>query len=186
MNARFDLIETPLAGLIALRRRPCGDSRGFLERIYCADELAPALESRRIAQINRTLTQLPGTVRGLHFQYPPHAETKVVTCLRGSVFDVAVDLRRGSPSFLAWYGRVLSADNRESLIIPEGFAHGFQTLEHDCELLYLHTAPYTPQCEGGLDALDATFNIRWPREVTQRSERDTALPGCAAFGGIAP
>jgi len=186
MSARFDLIETPLSGLIALRRLPRVDDRGFLERIYCADELAPVLGTRRIAQINITLTRLPGTVRGLHFQHPPHAETKVVSCLRGSVFDVAVDVRRGSPSFLAWYGRVLSAENRESLVIPEGFAHGFQTLERDCELLYLHTAAYAPQSEAGLDALDPTLDIGWPRAVTERSERDAALPGFAAFEGVDP
>ena len=88
-------------------------------------------------------------MRGLHFQYPPHAETKLVSCLRGEVFDVAVDLRRDSPTFLRWHAEILSSDNHRTLLIPEGFAHGFQTLTEDCELLYLHTAAWQPGAEGG-------------------------------------
>lgn len=181
---RFDVLATPIQDLVALRRSQRTDGRGFLERMYCADELASVCADRTIAQINRTLTQRAGTVRGLHFQYPPHAEMKIVSCLRGSVFDVAVDLRRGSPTFLAWHGRVLSAGNGESLVIPEGFAHGFQTLESDCELLYFHTSQYAPSAEGGLDALDPALRIAWPLEVGERSDRDAALQSSASFEGI--
>jgi dTDP-4-dehydrorhamnose 3,5-epimerase len=109
---------------------------------------------------------------------------KIVSCLRGSVFDVAVDLRRGSQTFLSWHGRTLSAENGESLVIPEGFAHGFQTLEPDCELLYVHTARYIPSAESGLDALDPLLDIIWPLEVTERSNRDAALQGSVGFEGI--
>lgn len=184
MSERFDFIATGLDGLMALRRHRRGDRRGFLERMYCAEELEPVLGARRIVQINRTLTTTAGTVRGLHFQLPPHAETKIVSCVRGSVFDVAVDLRHGSPTFLAWHGRILSDANGESLVIPEGFAHGFQTLEPDCELLYLHTAAYAPGSEGGINALDDRLGIAWPRDVSERSDRDMALPGCGNFEGI--
>ncbi|TVR09162.1 MAG: dTDP-4-keto-6-deoxy-D-glucose epimerase [Salinarimonadaceae bacterium] len=185
MNARFDVLATDLDALVALRRKPIGDDRGFLERLYCADELAPMLGGRRIVQINRTLTRRRGAVRGLHFQHSPHAETKVVSCLRGAVFDVAVDLRRESPNFLAWHGRILSAENDESLVIPEGFAHGFQALEENSELLYLHTSAYAPHAEGGLDATDPRIGIVWPLAIAERSARDEALPLSEGFAGIA-
>ena len=135
MNSRFDLIATPLAGLCLIQRRPVGDARGYLERLYCADELAAIAPGQPIVQINHTLTVRPGVVRGLHFQRPPHAEIKLVTCLRGAVFDVAVDLRANSPTFLHWHAEILSADNHRSLAIPQGFAHGFQTLTDNCEML---------------------------------------------------
>ena len=187
MSGRFDVHATPIAGLFAVERRPQGDARGYLERFHCAEELRSAGLDTPIRQINRTLTRAKGTVRGLHFQYPPHAETKVVSCIAGSVFDVAVDLRKGSPTFLRWHGEVLSADNRRSVVIPEGFAHGFQTLEDDCEMFYLHTADYAADAEGGFDANDARLAIRWPLPATQRSERDARLPKIASgWEGIAP
>lgn len=125
-----------------------------------------------IAQINHTLTRMKGAVRGMHYQRPPHVEVKVVSCLHGEVFDVAVDLRRGSPTFLQWHGVVLSAANRRSLLIPEGFAHGFQALREDCELIYLHTAPYRPEAEEALNAEDPRLGIGWPLPITELSERD--------------
>ena len=105
-------------------------------------------------QINHTLTGRRGTVRGMHYQRPPHAETKFISCLRGEVFDVAVDLRHDSPTFLRWHAEVLSAENHRTLVVPEGFAHGFQTLAEDCELLYLHTAAFAADSEGALNAND--------------------------------
>ena len=184
MSARFEIFETEIANLHALRRQPVADGRGFLERLYCAEELALILGDRRIVQINRTLTHRKGVVRGLHFQRPPHAETKLVTCLRGAVLDVAVDLRRGSETFGAWYGRMLDETNAEMLVIPEGFGHGFQTLAEDTELVYLHTAAYAPDAEGGLDACDPALGIAWPLPIVERSERDAGLPGIAGFEGI--
>src|ERR1039458_2395045 len=185
MSLRFDLLDTPLQGLKLIQRHPIGDQRGYLERIFCGEELQPLLLGRGIAQINRTLTAKSGAVRGLHFQYPPHAETKIVSCLRGEVFDVAVDLRSGSPTFLQWHAEILSAVNHRTLLIPEGFAHGFQTLTEDCELLYFHTAPYQPSAEGGLNARDPRLNIRWPTAVTELSSRDaTHAPITAAFVGL--
>ena len=176
MSTRFDILETPLAGLQILLRKPIGDSRGYLERLFCTEELQPLAPGKHIAQINHTLTVVRGTVRGMHFQRPPHAEIKFVSCLRGEVFDVAVDLRDNSPTFLGWHAEVLSAGNHKTLVIPEGFAHGFQTLTNDCELIYLHTATYCPEAEGGLNAADPRLAIDWPLPIGEMSERDSCHP----------
>lgn len=159
-----------------LVRKPAGDARGFLERLYCDAELASALGSRRIQQVNRTLTASRGTVRGMHFQHPPAAEVKIVSCLRGRVFDVAVDLREGSSTFLHWHGEILGGDEHRSLIIPEGCAHGFQTLTDDCEMLYLHTASYTPASEDGVHPNDPRLAIEWPEPISTLSARDGSHP----------
>ena len=127
-------------------------------------------------QINHTLTGRRGTVRGMHYQRPPHAETKFISCLRGEVFDVAVDLRHDSPTFLRWHAEVLSAENHRTLVVPEGFAHGFQTLTEDCELLYLHTAAFAPDSEGALNANDPRLAIAWPQPVSDMSARDAGHP----------
>jgi dTDP-4-dehydrorhamnose 3,5-epimerase len=137
-------------------------------------------------QVNHSYTSRQGTVRGMHFQRQPNAELKLVTCLRGEAFDVAADVRRGSPTMLRWHGERLSAENHRALLIPEGFAHGFQTLTPDCELLYLHTAAFAPEAEGGLNALDPRLSIDWPLPPIERSERDRSLPLLDAdFAGIA-
>ena len=182
---RFTLNSTPLAGLVTVQRQPLVDSRGFLARMFCAEELAPAGWTWPIAQINHTHTARCGTVRGLHFQHPPAAEAKLVSCLRGAVWDVAVDLRAGSPTFLQWFGTELSAANHRALLIPPGFAHGFQALADDCEMLYLHSAPHAPASEGGLDALDPRLAIAWPLPVAERSPRDAEHPLLApGFTGL--
>lgn len=172
MSSRFEIQPKPLLGLNVLVRKPLGDSRGYLERMFCVGELKDVFGDRRVVQINHTLTQTQGTVRGMHFQHAPHAEMKFVSCLRGSVFDVAVDLRKGSPTFLQWHAELLSADNHKTLAIPEGFAHGFQTLSDDCEMLYLHTAAYVPEAEAGLNPKDARLAIAWPLPIAEISPRD--------------
>ena len=171
--SRFVIQTTPLAGLQVIERQQNGDSRGFLSRLFCADELAAAGWTKPVAQINHTLTQQRGTVRGMHFQQTPHVEMKLVNCIRGAVLDVAVDVRAGSPTFLQWHAEELSANNRRALLIPEGFAHGFQTLEDNCELLYLHSIAHMAEAESALDALDPRLSICWPLPVTKRSVRDT-------------
>jgi dTDP-4-dehydrorhamnose 3,5-epimerase len=187
MSSRFDILETPLPGLWVMQRKSIGDSRGYLERLYCRSELESLAPGKVIAQINHTLTASRGTVRGMHFQRPPHAEIKFVSCLRGEVFDVAVDLRDNSPTFLRWHSEVLSADNHKTLVIPEGFAHGFQTLTDDCEMLYLHTATYQPGAEGGLNPQDPKLAIRWPLPVAGLSPRDASHPFLDdGFVGMAP
>jgi dTDP-4-dehydrorhamnose 3,5-epimerase len=187
MSTRFDILDTPLADLRVLQRKQLGDSRGYLERLFCAEELQVLAPGKHIAQINHTFTASRGTVRGLHFQRPPHAEIKFVSCLRGEVFDVAVDLRHNSPDFLRWHAELLSADNHKTLVIPEGFAHGFQTLTDDCEILYFHTAAYQPGAEAGLNAQDPRLAIQWPLPVAGLSPRDAAHPLLDDdFTGVAP
>jgi dTDP-4-dehydrorhamnose 3,5-epimerase len=177
--------STPIDGLNVIERERVGDSRGFLERMFCQDSLGPFLQGKTVRQINRTLTRQKGTVRGLHFQNPPHAETKIVTCLKGQVWDVAVDLRRGSPTFLEHHAVLLTEDNHYSFLIPEGFAHGFQTLTSDCEMLYFHTADYNVEFEGALNAIDPSLSIPWPAPITERSDRDVNHPMVADdFQGI--
>jgi len=172
----FDIWHSGFSDLQIIERKPIADARGFLERIYCDNDLEEILEARKVKQINRSLTRQSGTVRGLHFQQAPHAEMKLVSCIRGEVFDVAVDLRLGSPTFLGWHGEVLSESNRRTLAIPEGFAHGFQALSADCELLYLHTAEYVREAEGGFNAADPWLSISWPLPFADQSSRDEKLP----------
>lgn len=167
---------TGLAGVMTIDRQCRRDNRGAFSRLFCTDELAAAGISMTVAQINHSQTQRAGSVRGLHFQRPPHAETKIVNCLRGEVFDVAVDLRRDSPTFLHWHGEVISAANGRSLCIPPGFAHGFQALTDDCELIYLHSSPYAPHAEAGVPLSDPAIGIRWPLPFADISARDQAHP----------
>jgi len=176
MSRRIDILDTDIEGLHVLQRNLHGDKRGYLERLFCAEELAALVPDKRIEQINHTLTEARHTVRGMHFQYPPHAEIKLVSCLRGEVFDIAVDLRAGSQTFLKWHAEVLSAENHCSLLIPEGFAHGFQTLTDECELIYFHTASYAAGAEGGLNPLDPRLAIEWPAPVNCLSDRDAGHP----------
>lgn len=185
MSTRFEVLQCPLPGLAVLQRRPIGDARGYLERMYCAADLQQILQGKSVVQINHTLTQQRGTVRGMHLQHPPHAETKLVSCLRGRVFDVALDLRRGSPTFLRWHAEMLTEDNHRTLVIPEGLAHGFQALEDGCEMLYLHTAAFKLEAEQGWNAIDPLFGIEWPESIVTRSERDIGHPMLSRdFAGI--
>jgi dTDP-4-dehydrorhamnose 3,5-epimerase len=126
--------------------------------------------------MNHSFTAEKGTVRGMHFQHPPHAEIKMVRCIAGAVYDVAVDLRKDSETFLQWYGIELSAENKQMIYIPEGFAHGFQTLTENVELMYHHTEFYTPEAEEGLLYNDPMLNINWPLQINNLSERDTKHP----------
>ena len=183
--ARFDFIPTPLQGLLVVQRLAITDARGFLLRFYCADEFLAVGVNKPIAQINHTLTRQQGAVRGLHFQHPPYSETKLVSCLHGEIWDVAVDLRYNSPTFLHWHGEILSANNRKSLLIPEGYAHGFQALTPDCELIYLHTEAYHPEAEGGLPVTDPRLNITWQLPISELSPRDANHPLISSdFHGI--
>ena len=175
-DSRF--VSEPLgpAGLLVLRRKGLEDRRGTFARLFCAESFRAFGFPAPISQINHTLTRQAGTIRGLHFQHPPHAEVKVVSCLRGSVFDVAVDLRRESPTFLQWRAVQLEPGQANALVIPAGFAHGFQTLEADCELLYFHSAAYHAEAEAGLHPLDPRLAIDWPQPVTELSDRDQGHP----------
>jgi dTDP-4-dehydrorhamnose 3,5-epimerase len=185
--SRFTVTTLPLPGLKLVERQHLRDERGFLSRLFCASELAAAGWHQPISQINHTLTALAGMVRGLHYQKPPHAEMKLVSCIRGEAWDVAVDLRANSPTFLQWHAQHLSSSNGLALLIPEGFAHGFQALTDNVELLYCHSAPFSPHSEAALDAQDERLAITWPLPILNRSHRDQSPEWLAPdFKGIAP
>jgi dTDP-4-dehydrorhamnose 3,5-epimerase len=172
---RFTVTHLPLAGLKRVERQRLGDARGFLARLFCAGELCSAGWNKPVVQINHTYTARRGTVRGMHFQRPPHAEMKLVTCLHGEVWDVAVDVRAGSATFPHWHAEHLSAENGRALLIPEGFAHGFQALTDDVHLLYCHSAAHAAEAEAGLNPTDPTLAIAWPLPINL-STRDAQHP----------
>src|SRR4051812_22242680 len=159
---RMKLTETSIAGIWIAESSVHQDDRGAFSRLFCANEEAAVVGNRKIVQINHSQTRAVGAVRGMHYQKPPHAEMKIVRCLRGRVLDVAVDLRKGSPTFLKWAAVELTPASRLAFIIPEGCAHGFQVLEENSELLYLHTAFYTPAVEGAVRYDDPAIGIDWP------------------------
>jgi dTDP-4-dehydrorhamnose 3,5-epimerase len=173
---RFAATTTAIEGLIVLERQKLEDDRGSLTRLFCDEELGRHGWSGCAEQINHTYTRHAGTVRGLHFQRPPHAEIKLVSCIRGEIWDVAVDLRSNSPTFKRWHAERLSAENRRALLIPAGFAHGFQSLTADAELVYCHSARYQPGAEGGLNVTDPALAIDWPLTIHNMSERDRNFP----------
>ena len=182
---RFQIQSTRFEGLCVIQRTAVGDDRGFLSRLFCSNELAAAGWTWPISQINHTATATSGTVRGMHFQLPPKAEAKLVSCIRGAVWDVAVDLRKDSPTFLQWHAEELSATNLRALLIPPGFAHGFQTLLPDSELVYLHSEAYDSDLERGLNPQDPILAIPWPLDISNLSPRDLGHPMIGAdFSGV--
>lgn len=183
----MSFVGTPLAGLFTVQTHPLVDERGRFVRIFCDDEFSAIHGPLHWRQSNLSRTLGRGSIRGMHFQHPPAAETKLVRCLRGRVFDVAVDVRRDSPTFLAWYGVELTAENETMLLIPEGFAHGFQVLDDDAELLYMHSAAFSPGHDGRLRFDDPGIGISWPLPYGLVSERDLAArPIDDTFLGVIP
>lgn len=170
------ITATPLPGLVTIDTQPREDSRGRFERIFCEEALREVREDLRFVQVNLSTTAVRGTVRGMHFQRTPRAEAKLIRCIRGRVFDVVVDLRVDSPTFLHWHGMELSGDEPREVFIPEGFAHGFQSLSDNVQLLYFHTQPWTPSCEGGVRHDDPRLAIKWPLPIAHVSERDLGHP----------
>jgi len=169
---RFSISKTSVEDLKVIQRYPIQDERGFLERMFCAQELENVGWTKPVSQINHTFTKKKGTFRGLHFQKNPFTEIKLVSCLRGEIWDIAVDLRTNSSTFLQWHAEILSSENCKSLLIPEGFAHGFQTLTEDCELLYFHSEPYASNSEVGIRFDDPILKIKLPIEISEISFKD--------------
>lgn len=172
------MIFTPLSltGAFLINIEKKTDDRGFFARYYCVKEFAlHGLETNWV-QMNTTLTLNKGTVRGMHFQRDPMAETKLLRCLRGSIWDVIVDLRKDSTTFGKWEKVELNDTNRSLLYIPKGFAHGFQTLQDNSELLYMHSEFYSSQHEGGIRFDDPDLNINWPLAIEFISDRDNKHP----------
>lgn len=165
-------IPTKLADAFLIELDAFSDDRGWFARAFCKKEFEQIGHQKEWVQINHSMSRDKGTIRGMHFQHPPHNEAKLVRCIAGKVFDVMVDIRRGSPTFLQWTAAELSAENRRMLYIPEGFAHGFQTLTDDIELIYHHSAYYTPEAEGGLRFDDPALGIKWPLPPGNISAKD--------------
>jgi dTDP-4-dehydrorhamnose 3,5-epimerase len=166
----------PLAGAFTIDLELKGDARGFFARLFCEEEFAAAGLESRFKQMNNTLSSTKGTLRGMHYQLPPFAEVKVVRCLRGSLYDVIVDLRPDSASFGKWFGAVLSAENRRMMYVPRGFAHGLLTLADDTEVLYLMGERHAPDRERGLRHDDPWMSIKWPMHPVEMSGKDQAWP----------
>ena len=164
--------ETSLKGSYVIDLEPFNDERGWFARTFCKDEFKKIGHEKEWLQLNHSYTKNQGLLRGMHYQLPPFSEVKLVRCIAGKVYDVIVDIRNNSSTFLKWIGVELSAENKKMIYIPEGFAHGFQTLTNDCELIYHHTAIYSPGSEAGLKYNDEILGIQWPIPVKGMSERD--------------
>jgi dTDP-4-dehydrorhamnose 3,5-epimerase len=170
--SRFEFEKTHIDGLYVISPKPIKDDRGYFERFFCKEDFSDIGLDKEIVQINHSFSKGKGTIRGLHYQLSPCAETKIVRCLRGNIYDIAVDIRKDSPTFLQWFGIELSEDNGQYLYIPEGFAHGFQSLSEECEIIYLVTNNYSSDKERGLSVFDEKINIKWPIECTNISSKD--------------
>lgn len=169
-------LATSLPGLWRIELEPRGDDRGFLARTYCEQEFAAHGLNIRWPQCNLTLTKQRGMIRGMHFQADPKPEIKLIRCAAGAIFDVLVDVRRDSPTFGRWEGFELTAENRSSLYVPGGFAHGFQCLTEDCEVFYQMSEFYVPELARGVCWNDPAVGIRWPLPDPVLSARDRGLP----------
>ena len=163
-------------GPMLVQRRPFADERGAFARIFCAEALAEIGWPGPVAQINHSRTDKAGTLRGMHYQRPPHAEAKLVVCIRGAVHDVAVDIREDSAARFQHAGVKLSAEAGTAIYIPQGFAHGFQALTDDVEMIYIHSAAYNQPFEAGLNHSDPKLGIVWPLPVANVSARDAGFP----------
>ena len=177
MTRTMIVTETELPGAYVIDLEPIEDPRGFFARAW-SDESSPSVGSRPGSpSATSRSTKRKGTVRGMHFQRPPHEEVKLVRCTRGALYDVIVDLRPGSATFRRWIGVELSQDNRRALYVPRGFAHGFQTLADDTEVFYMISEPYAPESAGGVRWDDPAFGIVWPLgDPTEISDKDRSWP----------
>lgn len=164
--------ETHLRGAYIIDIEKREDQRGFFARSWCQREFEEQGLSAQIVQANIAYNRLRGTLRGMHYQHPPYAEIKLIRCTRGAIYDVIVDLRPDSPTYCQWIGVELTAANYRMLYVPEGFAHGYQTLADDVEVVYQVSQFYTPGAEGGARYNDPAFGIEWPVEVSLISDKD--------------
>jgi dTDP-4-dehydrorhamnose 3,5-epimerase len=168
-------LKIPLEGACLVELEPVEDERGFLARLWCEEEFRARGLNPHLAQCSLSFNKRRGTLRGMHYQENPHAEAKLVCCSAGALYDVIVDLRPGSPTYCKWFGLELSVANRKMLYVPEGFAHGFQTLADDTEIVYLISEPYRPECARGVRWNDPLFGIQWPIPEPILSQRDRSF-----------
>lgn len=168
--------KTKIDGLYIIKPELKIDERGYFARIFCEEEFKKNSLVFRIVQANQSLTKRKGTIRGMHFQKPPKAEDKIVFCIQGAIYDVAIDLRQNSPTYGQWVAEELSEENKKMFLIPKGFAHGFQLLTDESEVLYFLSEFYSPEYETGVRWNDPFFNIKWPIENPILSEKDKNWP----------
>lgn len=169
---KLSIHETPISGVYVINTDAFRDNRGVFARWFCDREMESIFSGQKIVNVNFSRTVKKGSIRGMHFQHPPDTETKIVRCIRGRVLDVIVDIRKGSPTFLKHFAVELSSEQMNMLYIPKGFAHGFQSLEENSEIMYLVTQYYSSDNECGLNAFDPTLDIKWPLEVADMSNKD--------------
>jgi dTDP-4-dehydrorhamnose 3,5-epimerase len=169
---KFNIIDEPISGLKLIETKPIIDDRGFFQRLLCTKDLEEIGLEKEIVNVNHSKTKEIGAIRGMHFQYHPASEVKIVKCIKGSIFDVAIDIRKDSHTFLQYFGVKLSDSNNKMLYIPEGFAHGFQSLSEDTEIIYFVTSYYSSKLESGLNPFDNKINIDWPLKCKKISEKD--------------
>jgi dTDP-4-dehydrorhamnose 3,5-epimerase len=172
----MEFTETPLKGACVVRLRKIEDDRGYFARAWCRDEFVQQGLNPAMVQLNVGFSHRRGTVRGMHYQLAPHAEAKFVRCTRGAIYDVIIDLRERSPTFGRWYGLELAPDNGLMVYAPEGFAHGYQTLQDDTEMYYLTSSPFAPDAARGVRYDDPAFEITWPLPVSFISAADRGWP----------
>ena len=173
-------LETPLAGAFVIDIEPHEDERGFFARTFCKEEFEALGLDATVVQSSVSFNRQTGTLRGMHYQAPPHEETKVVRCTAGAIYDVIIDMRPLSPTFVQWHGVKLSAENRTMFYIPDGFAHGFLTLEDNTEVLYQMSEFYYPESARGVRWDDPAFGVEWPAEPTAISDHDRSYPDFAS------
>jgi len=176
---------TPLAGAFTIDVEPFQDTRGFFTRTFCEKEFAEHQLVQHFVQANHSGTNGRGVIRGMHFQHSPHCEVKLVKCVQGAIYDVIVDVRRGSPTFLQWFGAELTAGNKRMMYVPAGFAHGFQSLSDYSEIVYMVSAFYNKESEDGIRYDDPVVKIQWPLPVSLVSDKDQKIPLVdLSFGGV--
>ena len=168
----FDLIKEELCGIKILKRNSFQDNRGLFSKLFDIEQLESIGWKGSVCQVNASQTFAAGAIRGMHYQQAPNHEMKLVHCIKGRIYDVVVDLRRKSQTFMQWFGYELSEDGQTTILIPEGFAHGFQALENNVELIYVHNKKYLPSTELGINPLDRLLDINWPQAVTSISDKD--------------
>jgi dTDP-4-dehydrorhamnose 3,5-epimerase len=168
--------QLPLSGAYLIELEKKGDERGFFARYFCAKEFGEMGLNTNWPQINNSFSSKAGTLRGLHFQLDPSSEVKLVRCVQGSMWDAIVDIRPQSPTFGQWYAHELTHDNRLMMYVPKGFAHGFQSMTDNCEIIYLVSEPYNPSLERNISWNDPNINLLWPSIPTEISERDRSAP----------
>ena len=174
--SRFIFTPTAISGVYIIEPKPIKDSRGYYERYFCVEDFKEIGLNKPIVQINHSKTLVKGCIRGFHYQNPPYAEVKIIRCIKGAIFDVALDLRKNSPTFLQYVSVELNEENNKYLYIPKGCAHGFQTLKENTELIYIVSEFYNTEADSVINPFDESVSMKWPLELAEISQKDKEAP----------